>query len=155
MINLKPHSTWLEQSRTLSDMSLHVQIITPQKTVFEADADSVIIPSMEGELTVLTHHVPLFTPLVDGIVELKTEKNDYFFSIGGGYLETDGKKAIILVSRASGQDEVDEKEVKLAEERARKMVVEAKTDEERQQAMESLRRSTIDIKLLQKVRRKH
>jgi len=135
-------------------MSLSVQIITPQRQVFEDMVESITIPAQDGELTILSHHVPLFTPLVEGVVELKTGKDEHYFAIGGGYLETDGVKAIILVSRAQGQDEINEKAVTEAETRAKKMVTEAKTDEERQQAMQMLRRSIVDDKLLQRVRRR-
>lgn len=135
-------------------MSLSVQIITPQKKVFENTIESITCPALEGELTILSHHVPLFTPLVEGVVELKSGKDEHYFAIGGGYLETDGVKATILVSRAQGQDEINERAVAEAETRAKKMVTEAKTDEERQQAMQMLRRSIVDDKLLQRVRRR-
>lgn len=134
-------------------MSLQVQIITPQKKVFEDTVDMAVIPSSEGELTILSHHVPLFVPLSEGVIELKNSGTENFFSIGGGYMRTDGKVMTILVSRAVGQQEIDAKQVAEAQSQAKKMVSEAKTDEERQQALASLRRSTIDDKLLRKARR--
>ncbi len=134
-------------------MSLHIHIVTPQRQVFEQEADSITLPGAEGELTVLSHHVPLFTPLNEGVVEVKSGSDEHFFAIGGGYFETDGKKAMILVSRAAGQDDIDENAVKDAKEKAQKMVSEAKTDEERHAAMQQLRRTLLDDKLLQMVRK--
>lgn len=136
-------------------MSLQVCIITPKKQIFEDTADMVVIPSTDGELTILSHHVPLFTPLSEGIVEVKSSKDEHYFSIGGGYMETDGVKATILVTHASGQDEIDEKAVKQAQDKARTMITEAKTDEDRNRAHAMLRRSVIDARLLAKLHIRH
>lgn len=135
-------------------MSLQIQIITPQKKVFEDVVDMAVIPSTDGELTILSHHIPLFTPLQEGVIELKSSASENYFSVGGGYMKTDGEIVTILVSRAVGQDEIDEKEVAEAQDRAKKMVSEAKTDDERQEAISSLRRSIVDDKMLKKLKHK-
>ncbi len=133
---------------------LKLQIITPKKVILEQDIDSLTAPAKDGEITVLPQHVPLFTLLKEGIITVRHDKDESFFSIGGGYLETDGKKVHLLVSRAYHQDELDEAEIKKAQEYAQKMLKEAPGEIERHQAMEQLRRSIIDMKLIQKARKR-
>jgi F-type H+-transporting ATPase subunit epsilon len=92
---------------------LHLRIITPKKVVLEQDVDSVTAPGADGEFTVLPEHSKLFSLLKEGIVMIKSGKNEDFLAIGSGYLETDGSELTILVARAYGQDEID---VKITEE---------------------------------------
>ena len=126
---------------------LHLKIITPQKIAFEHDVLAVTAPSTQGEITILPHHVNLFTQLTEGIIKIKPEK---YLAIGGGYLETDGEEINILVSRAYGQDEIDSQQTQRAIEDAKKIITGVKDQNERKRASTLLRRSFIDMKLLKK-----
>lgn len=132
-----------------------LQIITPKEIVFEEEITSVTVPSATGEITILNRHVPLFSQLKEGIITVKRTGEDMVLAIGRGYLETSGKKTILLVSRAYDQNEIDEKAVFAARDQAQKDVENAPGEAERTEALESLRRSTIDLKLLSKVKRKN
>ena len=134
--------------------TLHLKIITPKKIVLEKDILSITLPTEEGEITILPHHANLFSILKEGIIKIKYNKEEDYFAIGGGYLETDGREVNVLVSRVYGQDEIDEKMIEEAKENAKKILSQAKTDAERQQAAALLRRSLIDSKLLRKKRRR-
>ena len=132
--------------------TLNLKIITPKKVVLEESVISVTAPGVSGEFTVLPRHVPLFATLQEGIVTIRDQKNESFFSIGGGYIETDGKDVHLLVSRAFGQDEIDEKEIEQARTRAEKLLKESRDESERHEALLVLRRSLVDMKLLKKTK---
>lgn len=130
-----------------------LKVITPSRIVIDETVVSVTAPSTEGEITVLPRHQKLFTLLQEGIITIRrSEKDEDFLAIGGGYLETDGKQITILVSRAYGQDEVDQHLVKRAMEDAQKVIHDTKDKQQHAEAYASLRRSQIDMKLLQKRR---
>jgi len=129
---------------------LKLKIITPQKIVLEENVVSVTAPSLAGEITILPHHTNLFSLLNEGIVKIKKEKTEDFLAIGGGYLETDGETVNVLVSRAYGQDEIDEKLTQDAVSKAKNILKESKSDAERQQANAVIRRSLIDSRLIKK-----
>jgi F-type H+-transporting ATPase subunit epsilon len=129
---------------------LHLKIITPQKIVKEEDVERVSLPTFEGEITVLPHHTNLFSLLVEGIVKITSKDTEEYLSIGGGYVETDGKELRILVSRAYGQDEINEDLTEQAMINAKKILSESKDKKERFEASSLLRRSIIDSKLLKR-----
>lgn len=133
---------------------LSLKIVTPKKVVLEDEVYSVTAPGLSGELTVLPSHVPLFAVLKEGVVTIKKSGDESFFSIGGGYIETDGKTLHLLVSRAFGQDELDERDIEEARKKAERLLSDSKDEAERQQALQTLRRSLIDMKVLKRVRRK-
>ena len=132
---------------------IHLKIITPQKIALEEDVFSVTALTLQGEITILPHHVNLFTLLIEGIIKFKSTSQEKYLAIGGDYLETDGEEVNILVSRAYEQDEIDAKLTEQAIEEAKKTLMQAKAETDRRQAASLLRRSLIDMKLLK--RRKH
>jgi len=132
---------------------LHLKIITPKKIVLEEDVRSVTIPTSSGEITVLPKHEKLFSIITEGIIKIKKETDEDYLSIGGGYLETDGKEINILVSRAYGQSEIDEEIINQATEEAKKILSQPASEKERAEAIAMMRRAVIDSKLLKK--RKH
>ncbi len=119
----------------------------------EQDVQSVTAPSVEGEITVLPRHMRLFSMLKEGIVKIKKDKQEDFLAIGGGYLQTDGKDINLLVSRAYGQNEINQELTEKAIREAEKLLKEAKTEGERHEAATLLRRSVVDMNLLKKRRR--
>ena len=135
--------------------TLHLRIITPKKVIVDEQIRSATVTTADGEITVLPRHSHLFSLLIEGVVTIKNEKNDEeHLSIGGGYLETDGKHLNILVSRAYGQDEVDAQMTQKALEQAKKILSTSKDEAERHEAALLLRRSLVDLKLLTKRKRR-
>ncbi len=132
---------------------LHLKIITPKKIVHEEDVSSITVPSAEGELTILPRHAHLFCMLKEGILTYRGEGVDDSLAIGGGYLETDGKEVRVLVSRAYGQDEIDEKLTQEAIANAEKLLAQTKDTNERREATAVMRRALIDMKLIKRRKR--
>ncbi len=131
-----------------------LRIITPRKIVFEEEINSITVPSADGEITVLPRHTKLFSLLNEGVITIRKNGEEYYLAIGGGFLETDGKEISLLVSRAQGQAEIDEKLTEKALKDAEKLVAESKSEEQRHEATALLRRSTVDLKLLRKQKRR-
>ncbi|PIP15356.1 ATP synthase F1 subunit epsilon [Candidatus Roizmanbacteria bacterium CG22_combo_CG10-13_8_21_14_all_35_9] len=129
---------------------LHLRIITPKKIVLEEEVKSVTIPTVAGEITILPKHERLFSIISEGIIKIKKDEEEDYLSIGAGYLETDGKELNILVSRAYGQNEIDEQMITNATEEAKKILSRPASEQERSEAISMMRRAVIDSKLLKK-----
>ncbi len=132
---------------------LKLKIITPRKVVLEEEVASVSAPTIDGEITVLTHHINLFTRLTEGVVRIKTEKKEDYLAVGGGYLQTNGENVNLLVSRAYHQSEIDERLTNQAIEDAKKILRESKDEVQRAEAMTAIRRSIVDMKLIKRRKR--
>jgi len=133
---------------------LLLKIITPKKLVLEKEVLSVSAPTVSGDITVLPRHADLLTLLKEGVITISTDKQDEYLSVGGGYLKTDGKTIEILVSRAYGQDEINEEYTQKAIDKAHEVLSQTKDKRERDEALQTMRRSMVDMKLLSKVRRR-
>lgn len=130
--------------------TMRLQIITPKKIVKELDVEAVSVPTSTGEITILPRHMNLFSLLVEGVVKIKEKSKEDFLAIGGGYLQTNGDKVTVLVSRAYGQDEIDEDLIKKAMEQAKNILKTSKDEGEKSEAMAMMRRAIVSSKLLKK-----
>ncbi len=76
---------------------MHLEIITPEKKVFEGEVTIVSFPGSDGSFQVLNNHAPLVSLLKAGVVEYKTkEATRSQLKITGGVVEVLKNKVIVL-----------------------------------------------------------
>ena len=99
-------------------MALHLEIVTPEKTVFSGAVGNVYMPGANGEMGVLEGHAALVTALEPG--ELRYEKDGQILTlaVGSGFAEVTQARVNILTDMALGEDEIDESKVEEAMKRA-------------------------------------
>lgn len=73
-----------------------VEIITPDKKVFEGEAVSTTFPGIDGSFQVLKDHAPLISSLGRGPVTVKTGAGSEEFKISGGVVEVLSNKVVVL-----------------------------------------------------------
>lgn len=109
-------------------MSLTLEIVTPEARVYSDTVDSVVIPTVEGEIGVLPGHLPLLSQVADG--ELRVTKGNTMEAlvIGEGFVEIQGDKVSILAEHAIEENQIDEEAVEKAMQRAHAALEEAKKE---------------------------
>lgn len=135
-------------------MKYLLEIITPERAAFSRQVDSVVVPTSNGAIGVLAHHVPLFSSLTEGEVKITDGDKEFFLAIGGGFMQVTPSKVSILVSRAFHADELNEAEIKKAQEAAKTIVARRVQGAELAAAQSILRRSMLELKVLRR-RRTH
>lgn len=135
---------------------IQFQLITLDGSLFDESVYEVTIPTLEGEIGVLDHHMPLIAVAKPGVVAVRRLARDAddqreFFAINGGAIEVVDNRLRILVDSADHADDINEAEAEAAVARAKQMQADA-TDEvslERAQAMvdrQSVRLQVASIK---------
>ncbi len=66
---------------------LKVSVISPEKTLFEGEVDSLVAPAYDGELGVLPQHAPLMTLLGRGELRLGAGGSAGRFRVAGGFMQ--------------------------------------------------------------------
>jgi F-type H+-transporting ATPase subunit epsilon len=114
-------------------------IVTAEKTTYEGDVQMLIVPTMLGEIGILTNHHPIITKLAPGAMRVvKPDNSEERVFVGGGYLEVMNNKAIILADVIENIDAIQIEEASAARQRAQEMVKNAKDDVERAKLEEEL-----------------
>ena len=88
-------------------MTLSVQVIGPDSTVWDAPAEEVILPATSGQLGVLTGHAPLLTALGTGVMRVRSSKGWTGMAIMGGLAEVENNVVSVLVKGAVLGADVD------------------------------------------------
>ena len=82
-------------------MNLNVRVITPDKVVWDAMVEELILPSSTGQLGILQDHAPLLTALDIGVMRLKTESSWTSIVLMEGFAEVEDKSFKISKSPSS------------------------------------------------------
>jgi F-type H+-transporting ATPase subunit epsilon len=75
---------------------MYLEVITPEKKVFEGDIISATFPGANGSFQVLNNHAPLISTCTTGVVKVKTQSEEKTFTIDGGVVEVLKNKVVLL-----------------------------------------------------------
>ena len=122
-------------------MSLNVRVITPDKVVWDASAEELILPSSTGQLGILTDHAPLLTALDIGVMRLKADGNWTSIVLMEGFAEVENNKVTILCNGAEEGSSIDQTSAQQELEKVTLLVDEAETKKEKIEATIELRKA--------------
>ena len=88
-------------------MPIHIEVITPERKVYEDDVDMVIAPGSEGYLGILPHHAPLLTALGGGEFRVKKGGSEEVLAVYGGFMDVRGDRVVVLTESAEHVEEID------------------------------------------------
>ncbi len=131
--------------------SLKIDIVTPEGLVFSEDALFVGLPTFEGAIGVLPHHVHLMTQIVPGEMTVRTTAGDRYLAIGEGLAEITAHHVTVVTDMAVAVDKIDEAKAEEARERAAARLRDKISDEEVASVNASLTRSLAQLR----VKRRH
>ncbi|MBE8997813.1 MULTISPECIES: ATP synthase F1 subunit epsilon [unclassified Nostoc] len=116
-------------------MTLTVRVISPDKTVWDAPAEEVVLPSTTGQLGILTGHAPLLTALDTGVMRVRAAKNQNWEAIAllGGFAEVEENEVTILVNGAERGDKINLEEARAAYNQAEAGLTQVSADDRQAQ----------------------
>ncbi len=99
--------------------TFNFNLVTPERTVLSQELVSLTCPTDLGQITILPGHIPLVANLVPGELHAKTDHDDYYLYVAGGFVEVRaGNEVVILADDAAHHHEIDIKRVEEAKQRA-------------------------------------
>jgi len=122
-------------------MSLNIRVITPDRIVWDANAEEVILPSSTGQLGILKDHAPLLTALDIGVMRLKTSGNWTSIILVEGFAEVEKNKVTVLCSSAEEANNIKLDQAQVDLEKATLAVDQANTKKEKIEATIELRKA--------------
>ena len=107
-----------------------VEIISPGQTILKQETNEVIIPSFEGQMGILSNHIPLITFLRPGIITIKAEGEKKYY-VEEGTVEFSNNNLLILTSTASDIAHLDKSKINELLQKAEANLNTQSTDKER------------------------
>jgi F-type H+-transporting ATPase subunit epsilon len=75
---------------------IHLEIITPDSTLFEGEVNSVKLPGTGGSFETLSNHAAVISSLEKGTIVVKTNEGNKEFEVSGGIVEVLDNKIKVL-----------------------------------------------------------
>ena len=135
-------------------MPIHLEVITPERRVYEDDVDMVIAPGSEGYLGILPHHAPLLTALGPGEFRVKRDGVEQVLAVFGGFMDVRGDRVIVLTDAAEHAEEIDLQRAQAARERAQEVLATPMSAADEQRARAALQRALVRLRVSERRRRR-
>ncbi len=100
-------------------MSLTLEIVTPEGRVYSDTVDTVVIPTVEGEIGILPGHIPLLAQVDNGELRASKAGQVQNLAVSGGFVQVEGDRVSVLAEFAMREEQIDEAAVEKAVERAK------------------------------------
>ena len=138
-------------------ITVHVDVVSAEESIFSGLAEIVIVPGEMGELGIYPRHAPLLTRIKPGSVRIKVpdQSEDTLIYVSGGMLEVQPNMVTILADtaiRGADLDEARALEVKHAAEEAMKNRT---SDIDYAHAQAELAEAIAQLQAIQKLRKRH
>jgi F-type H+-transporting ATPase subunit epsilon len=135
--------------------TMHVEVVTAERELYNGEADELIAPGTEGMLGILPRHAALLTTLKAGELRIKLNGAEQPLFISGGFLEVSNNQATVLADTAEHAEEIDQARAEAARRRAQELLAEVTSSTERAEMQAALQRALQRLKISETVRRRH
>jgi F-type H+-transporting ATPase subunit epsilon len=134
---------------------LHLEVITPERKVYEEDVDMVVAPASEGYVGILPHHAPLFTTLGPGEFKVKRGGVEEILAVFGGFMDVRADRVVVLTDAAEHAEEIDASRAQEARDRAQQVLAAgAASAADEQRARAELQRALVRLRVSESRRRR-
>ncbi len=125
-------------------MPLTLEIVTPEDRVYTDTVDTVVIPTVDGEIGILPGHIPLLTQVADGELRVTKGEETRGLVVSGGFAQVDGDQVKVLAEFAINEAQIDVQAVERAMRRAQEALEgQAKLDPAEVDRLEGLVRFSV------------
>lgn len=107
-------------------MPLTLEIVTPEARVYSDTIDTVVIPTVEGEIGILPGHIPLVAQVEHGELRVSKGNETRFLAVSGGFVQIEADTVRVLAESAITEEKIDENAVEAAIKRAEQEIKDAK-----------------------------
>jgi F-type H+-transporting ATPase subunit epsilon len=118
---------------------LKFELVSPERLVMSADVQQVTVPGTEGEFTVLARHAPVLSTVRPGVITVVQDGGaEMRIFVRGGFAEVNPDGLTVLAEQAIPMAELDRDALAAEIRNAEEDLADAKTDEARNRAQQSL-----------------
>ncbi|MAG11886.1 MAG: ATP synthase F1 subunit epsilon [Parcubacteria group bacterium] len=136
---------------------LTYEITTPEEKLEEGEATSISLPTSDGEITILPHHIPLISTLGAGEIIIRKDKEEFYYATEGGFLEVrQGGYVAIMADFTARAESLDEEIIEKAKAQAEEYIKTQKFEDDEQfaAAAAAIERELAKLKVVRKRRRR-
>lgn len=127
-----------------------LEIITPEKIIYKEEVLEVVAPTVNGQISILPHHVGLLTKLISGELIVKKGATQQIIAVTGGFLEVGNNNISILADYAIRAEDIEVEKAQEAKKRAEALMEEKISEQDEALIEAQLRRALLELKVARK-----
>ncbi len=82
---------------------MELKIITPEKVLYEGEAEAVTFPGLDGSFDVLPHHAPLIAALKKGVIRYRAAGKEHEQPAGSGFVQVENDRLSVCIEEESAE----------------------------------------------------
>jgi len=134
--------------------TLHVEVVTAERELYNGEANLVSAPGSEGRLGILPRHAALLTTLAPGDLRIELNGAEEPLFVSGGFLEVSDDNVTVLADTAEHAEEIDQARAEEARRRAQERLAQAQSNVERAELQAALERAIARLRVAEVPRRR-
>jgi F-type H+-transporting ATPase subunit epsilon len=154
----------------MAETLFRLRVLSPLGTAFQGAVRSATLPTPDGEITILAHHMPVVAVLADGEMRVNTGQKEVSIAIAGGFLETGTRgspvggappadardtlawEATVLSDFATESDSIEVARAEAAKARAERLLAERRERADLLMVERDMQRAILQLKVAEKTR---
>ena len=137
-------------------MTIHVNVVSAEESIFSGLAEFVALPGEAGDLGILPGHMPLMTRIRPGAVRIKLPNSDVeeLIFVAGGLLEVQPGLVTVLADTAIRGKDLDEAKALEAKQKAEEAMKNASSDLDLAKAQSEFVMMAAQLAAIEKLRKR-
>ena len=134
--------------------TLHVEVVTAERELYNGEANLVSAPGTEGRMGILPRHAALLTALAPGELRIELNGANEPLFVSGGFLEVSNNSVTVLADTAEHAEEIDQARAEEARRRAEESLRDVQSETERAELQAALERAISRLRVAELARRR-
>ena len=137
-------------------MTVHVDVVSAEASIFSGLAEAVVVPGEMGELGIYPRHTALLTRIKPGSVRIKRpdQEDEEFIYVSGGMLEVQPGVVTVLADTAIRGGDLDEARALQAKKDAEELMKNRTSDIDYAQAQVELAEAIAQLRAIHQLRKR-
>jgi F-type H+-transporting ATPase subunit epsilon len=134
---------------------IHLEVVTPERKIFDAEVERVEVPGLDGELGILPGHAALVSLLKPaGLLTYHIGSETGEMAISDGFVEVSADRVTVLANKAARPEDIDLTRALRTKEQAEQQMQRALADPDADiaRAMVELERASFELQLAERSR---
>lgn len=141
----------------MANNDFSIEILSPEGEILKDNIDEVILPSEQGQISILANHAPLFAKLAEGEIIVKKNNKEIYIAITGGFLEVNKNTVNVLADYAVRSENIESKKAEEAKKHAEEILKQKEklSEIDFSLAEKELQRSILELKISETIRKRN
>lgn len=138
----------------MANQEFHLEIVSPDGIIYKEEIEEISLPTINGEITILPHHIPLYAKLSEGEAVITKNGKKTVIAVLGGMAEVGNNSVSIITDYAIRAESIEMARAEDAKKRAEDAIKNKEENVDYTMVDQDLKKSILELKVAQKYKKR-